>query len=76
MFPDAAACAAWLIDMRWPGGFRCPECDHDKQTTSEEPSGIMTARGGEPEPALVISWLPAHVKGGAAARVHHSGPSG
>ena len=30
MFPDDDACAAWLIEMRWPGGFRCPECGHDK----------------------------------------------
>ena len=30
MFPDDDACAAWLIEMRWPDGFVCPACDHDK----------------------------------------------
>ena len=25
-----AACAAWLFEARWPTGFRCPACDHDK----------------------------------------------
>ena len=23
MFPDDDACAAWLIEMRWPDGFVC-----------------------------------------------------
>src|SRR3954454_10978675 len=29
-FPDEAACARWLLERRWPGGFRCPACGHDK----------------------------------------------
>src|SRR5512140_2159465 len=29
-FPDECACAAYLADARWPDGFRCPDCDHDK----------------------------------------------
>src|SRR3954468_15937952 len=29
-FPDEAACARWLLEKRWPGGFRCPACGHDK----------------------------------------------
>ena len=29
MFPDEAACAAWLFSMRWPEGFQCPGCGHD-----------------------------------------------
>jgi ISXO2-like transposase domain/Transposase zinc-ribbon domain len=29
-FPDERACAAYLADGRWPDGFRCPECGHDK----------------------------------------------
>ena len=29
MFPDEAACAAWLVSMRWPEGFECPRCSHD-----------------------------------------------
>jgi len=23
------ACAAALADLRWPNGFRCPQCGHD-----------------------------------------------
>ena len=29
-FPDEAACARWLFGQRWPDGFRCPGCGHDK----------------------------------------------
>src|SRR6266511_2790947 len=29
-FPDECACAAYLADARWPDGFRCPDCGHDK----------------------------------------------
>jgi hypothetical protein len=29
-FPDDAACARWLFGQRWPQGFRCPGCGHDK----------------------------------------------
>ncbi|MGF1607608.1 MAG: IS1595 family transposase [Rhodothalassiaceae bacterium] len=29
-FPDDAACAAWLVEQRWPDGFRCPACGHDR----------------------------------------------
>src|SRR3954464_5083928 len=29
-FPDDAACARWLLERRWPDGFRCPACGHDK----------------------------------------------
>jgi ISXO2 transposase-like protein/transposase-like zinc ribbon protein len=29
-FPDDAACARWLLEKRWPNGFRCPACGHDK----------------------------------------------
>jgi len=25
-FPDEAACAAFLFERRWPGGFACPSC--------------------------------------------------
>src|SRR3954451_2740964 len=28
--PDDAACARWLLGKRWPDGFRCPACGHDK----------------------------------------------
>lgn len=29
-YPDEAACAAWLFIARWPAGFRCPACAHEK----------------------------------------------
>jgi len=29
-FLDKAACAAWLFEARWPAGFRCPACAHEK----------------------------------------------
>jgi hypothetical protein len=29
-FPDEAACADWLLEKRWPGGFVCPHCNHDE----------------------------------------------
>src|SRR3954452_21594905 len=29
-FPDDAARARWLLERRWPEGFRCPACGHDK----------------------------------------------
>ncbi len=29
MLPEEAACAAWLVSMRWPEGFECPRCGHD-----------------------------------------------
>ena len=29
-FPDDAACARWRFEKRWPDGFRCPGCGHDK----------------------------------------------
>ncbi len=30
MVPDDDACAVWLIEMRWPDGFVCPTCSHEK----------------------------------------------
>jgi hypothetical protein len=29
-FPDDQACARWLMAKRWPSGFRCPACGHDR----------------------------------------------
>ncbi len=29
-FPDDDACAAYLALARWPAGFVCPACDHDR----------------------------------------------
>ncbi len=29
-FPDDDACVRWLVAVRWPNGFRCPACGHDR----------------------------------------------
>ena len=29
-FPDDASCAAYLFARRWPEGFRCPGCGHER----------------------------------------------
>jgi len=29
-FPDEPACVRFLIESRWPDGFACPKCGHDK----------------------------------------------
>ena len=28
-FPDDAACLGYLVETRWPDGFRCPACGAD-----------------------------------------------
>ena len=30
VFPDEAACRRYLVERRWPNGFRCPCCDADE----------------------------------------------
>ena len=50
MFPDDDACAAWLIEMRWPDGFVCPACGHEKgwalrRTVKHTPSSAPAAAG-------------------------------
>src|SRR4051794_20160125 len=53
-FPDEAACARWLLEKRWPDGFRCPACGHGEawelgrerltlQCTARERQGSVTA---------------------------------
>ena len=29
-FATGEACRAYLVQLRWPGGFRCPKCGHEK----------------------------------------------
>src|SRR4051812_50098333 len=54
-FPDEAACARWLLEKRWPDGFRCPACGHGEawelgrerltlQCTACERQASVTAR--------------------------------
>ena len=30
MYGDEEQCQKRLFDMRWPTGYRCPQCNHDK----------------------------------------------
>ncbi len=34
-FPDDRACAEYLVTVRWPEGFRCPACGHDRSWALE-----------------------------------------
>src|SRR3954463_5415883 len=45
-FPDDAACARWLLEKRWPDGFRCPACGHTKgwELGRERPTVQCAAR--------------------------------
>ena len=48
MFPDDDACAAWLIEMRWPDGFVCPACGMKRDGRCAEkhtPSSAPAAAG-------------------------------
>ena len=40
LFPDEAACRAYLMRLRWPRGFRCPRCGSTKQPWLTE-RGLM-----------------------------------
>ncbi len=43
-FPDDAACLRYLIDTRWPSGFRCPECDgRDSRLLATRPIWVCRA---------------------------------
>ena len=33
-FPDDDACREFLVDVRWPDGFRCPACDGEEAWTT------------------------------------------
>jgi transposase-like protein/Zn ribbon nucleic-acid-binding protein len=35
-FCSEQACRAYLFDLRWPGGFRCPRCQHDAYWPKDE----------------------------------------
>jgi hypothetical protein len=35
MFPDDAACAAYLARLRWAGGFICPACKTASKSWAE-----------------------------------------
>jgi hypothetical protein len=35
LFPDEAACKAYLVSRRWPDGVRCPRCGNEKVYTGK-----------------------------------------
>ena len=48
MFPDDDACAAWLIEMRWPDGFEVPRAAMKRDGRCAEkhtPSSAPAAAG-------------------------------
>jgi transposase-like protein len=44
-FATDRACRAYLIGLRWPDGFRCPACGHDKAWTLKS-DAFKCVRGG------------------------------
>lgn len=44
-FATEAACRAYLIDLRWPEGFRCPRCHADRRWPSQRGLLICSACG-------------------------------
>ena len=42
--PGRDACAAWLIEMRWPDGFVCPACGHEKGCGAAQKSTHLRVR--------------------------------
>ena len=42
-FSTEAACRKYLADQRWPGGYRCPRCDHDQGWPIESRNLIQCA---------------------------------
>jgi predicted RNA-binding Zn-ribbon protein involved in translation (DUF1610 family) len=43
-FADEAACARYLADQRWPDGFCCPACGHDRAWALETKSWTYECR--------------------------------
>ena len=37
-FPDEGACAAYLAQVRWPAGFRCPSCGRTRHAAFPLPA--------------------------------------
>ncbi len=56
-FPDEAACAAYLTDLRWPGGFRCPACGHDRAWKLETKAWTYECRGCRRQTSLRAGTL-------------------
>lgn len=44
MFPDEKSCLNYLIDLRWPTGFRCPACDHSSTPWYESRNRLACPR--------------------------------
>ena len=55
LFPDDAACAAYLEKARWGDGFACPHCG-----TAGEPFHFENRPGTSLLPSVVIQRLPSN----------------
>ena len=40
-FNSEEACREHLFKMRWPDGFKCPKCEHDRANTENEISIVL-----------------------------------
>jgi transposase-like protein len=55
VFPDDAACRAYLLERRWPNGFRCPACGHD--ATWQRSAGRFLCRRCRVETSLTAGTI-------------------
>ena len=85
-FPDDASCAAYLARLRWPDGFRCPSCDHDRawQTSTQHWKCVSCGRKTSVTAGTIFHrtrtplstwfaaiWLVTSQKNGASAKNLH-----
>ena len=47
MFNEEGACVQYMIEARWPEGFICPQCGHDKAWWVEDRGAMKCAKCGE-----------------------------
>ena len=57
-FANEQACREYLCQLRWPEGFRCPRCGHDK--TWAVRTVLLISRHPQTAPELVSSHVVAH----------------
>ena len=56
-FADDAACAQHLARQRWPDGFRCPACGHDKAWALRTKPWTYECRGCRRQTSLKAGTL-------------------
>ena len=67
MFPDDDACAAWLIEMRWPDGFVCPACGHEKGWALRRKAHTFECAGCRRQTSVTAGTIPHPARQQAAA---------